>query len=168
LSFGHNPDIYFIDLVSGTRRRITSDPGIETEVTWSPDGRSIAFTSDRGGTARVYTLAVDGGAPHQVSAYGKQTSNPSYSPDGKTLAVVVDEGRDSRIGLIRLDTGAFEFASGGPRDEKPSFAPDGGTLVYAAEDDRRGQLKIRAPGGNLRPLHADQDVREPAWSPYLN
>jgi len=168
LSFGHNPDIWFIDLASGARRHVTSDPGIETEVSWSPDGNSIAYTSDRGGTARVYTLAVNGGTPHQLPAYGKQTSNPSFSPDGKSLAVVVDEGRDSRLGLIHLNSGAFEFLSSGPRDEKPSFAPNGAMLVYAAEDERRGQLKIRALDGSLRQLHPEEDVREPAWSPYLN
>jgi TolB protein len=172
LSFGHNPDIYFIDVDSGTRRRITSDAGIETETSWSPDGKAIAFTSDRGGAARVYTLDIDGGAPREMPAYGKQTSNPSFSPDGKMLAVVVNEGRDSRIGMIHLDSrpsaGSFEFISSGPRDEKPSFAPNGASLVYAAEDDRRGQLKIRAPGGSLRQIHGDEDVREPAWSPYLN
>ena len=168
LSFGHNPDIYFIDVASGTRRRITTDPGIETEVSWSPDGKRIAFTSDRGGVARVYVMDVDGGSPRQLPAYGKQTSNPSFSPDGKSLAVVVDEGRDSRIGLIHIDSGDFEFISAGPRDEKPSFAPNSAMLIYAAEDDRRGQLKVRAIGGYLRQLHADEDVREPAWSPYLN
>ena len=168
LSFGHNPDIYFIDLASGTRRRVTTDPGIETEVSWAPDGKSIAFTSDRGGVARVYTMSVDGSSLRQLPAYGKQTSNPSFSPDGKAIAVVVDQGGDSRIGLLHLDTGSFEFISGGPRDEKPSFAPNGAMLIYAAEDARRGQLKIRALGGYLRPLHADEDVREPAWSPYRN
>lgn len=168
LSFGHNPDIYFIDVASGTRRRITTDPGIETEVSWSPDGKNIAFTSDRGGVARVYTMSIDGGSAKQLPAYGKQTSNPSFSPDGKSIAVVVDQGSDSRIGLINLDSGAFDFVSGGPRDEKPSFAPNGAMLVYAAEDARRGQLKIRALGGYLRQLHAEEDVREPAWSPYRN
>lgn len=168
LSFGHNPDIYFIDVASGARRRVTSEAGIDTEVSWSPDGKRIAFTSDRGGVARVYVMDVDSGSPRQLPAYGKQTSNPCFSPDGKSLAVVVDEGRDSRIGLIHLDSGAFEFVSGGPRDEKPSFAPNSALLIYAAEDDRRGQLKVRALGGYLRQLHADEDVREPAWSPYLN
>jgi TolB protein len=168
LSFGHNPDIYFIDVDSGTRRRITSDPGIETEVNWSPDGKTIAFTSDRSGAARVYTMAVDSGTPHALPAFGKQVSNPCFSPDGKSLAVVVDQGHESRIGLINLESGGFEWISGGPRDEKPSFSPNGALLVYAAEDERRGQLKIRALGGTLRPLHADEDVREPAWSPYLD
>jgi TolB protein len=168
LSFGHNPDIYFIDLDSGTRRRITSDAGIETEVCWAPDGKTIAFTSDHSGSARVYTLAVNGGSPRQMPAYGKQTSNPSFSPDGKSLAVVVDQGGVSRIGLISLGSGVIDFISDGPRDEKPSFSPNGTLLVYAAEDERRGQLKIRGLDGSLRQLHPEEDVREPAWSPYLN
>jgi TolB protein len=166
MSFGRNPDIYIVDVASGRRRRLTDSPAIDTEASWSPDGNTIAFTSDRGGTARVYTIGADGSGLRQQPAFGRQTSNPCFSPDGGSLAVVVDEGRDSRIGLIRLGSGHVDLISSGPRDEKPSFAPNGNMLVYSAQDDRLGQLKIRALGGSQWPLHAEEDLREPAWSPY--
>ena len=168
LSFGHNPDIYIIDVATGARHRITSDAAIETEAAWSPDGRTIAFTSDRSGPARVYTMNADGSEVRMMPLFGKQTSNPCFSPDGKTLAIVVDEGRDSRIGLLRLDSGALDFISAGPRDEKPSFSPNGAMLLYASEDARRGQIKVRSFDGSLSEVHGDEDVREPAWSPYLD
>lgn len=168
LSFGHNPDIYVIDLATGARHRITSDAAIETEAAWSPDGRTIAFTSDRSGPARVYTMNADGSEVRMLPPFGKQTSNPCFSPDGKTLAIVVDEGRDSRIGLLHLDSGTLDFISAGPRDEKPGFSPNGAMLLYASEDARRGQIKLRGFDGTLSEVHGDEDVREPAWSPYLD
>ena len=169
LSLGHNPDIYLIDLASGGKRRLTSDAAIETETTWSPDGRTLAFTSDRSGTPRVYTMSADGGAPRPLPELGRQSANPCYSPDGKTLAMVVESGGRFRVGLLGLDSGRYETVSNGPRDEKPSFAPNGTALVFAAQDGTLGTLKVRQlDGTQLRELRDNGDLREPAWSPYLN
>jgi TolB protein len=169
LSLGHNPDIYLIDLASGGKRRLTSDAAIETETTWSPDGRTLAFTSDRTGVPRVYTMSVDGGAARPLAAIGKQSANPCYSPDGRSLAMVADIGGRFRVGLLHLDSERFDTLSGGPRDEKPSFAPNGTTLVYAAQDGLLGTLKVRRlDTGESRELRGDGDMREPAWSPYIN
>lgn len=169
LSLGRNPDIYLIDLASGGKRRLTSDAAIETETTWSPDGRTLAFTSDRGGTPRVYTMSADGGAPRALPELGRQSANPCYSPDGKTLAMVVESGGRFRVGLLRLDSERFDTISSGPRDEKPSFAPNGAALVFAAQDGTLGTLKIRQLDGiQLRELRDSGDLREPAWSPFIN
>ena len=168
LSFEHNPDIYLIDPDTGNRRRITFSPGIDTEAAWSPDGQTIAFTSDRSGTARVYTMNADGSGVRPMPAYGKQTSNPRFSPDGRSLAMVIYQGHGSRIGLLHLDTDRFEYVSGGPRDESPSFAPDGSRLLYSSQDERLGALKIRGADGVTQEISDGEDLREAAWSPYLN
>lgn len=169
LSLGHNPDIYLIDLANGGRRRLTSDAAIETETTWSPDGRTLAFTSDRSGVPRVYTMSADGGAAHPLPAIGKQSANPCYSPDGRSLAMVADIGGRFRVGLLHLDSERFDTLSGGPRDEKPSFAPNGAMLVYAAQDGLLGTLKVRRlDTGESREIRDEGDLREPAWSPFIN
>ncbi len=169
LSLGRNPDIYVIDLASGGKRRLTSDAAIETETTWSPDGRTLAFTSDRSGTPRVYTMSADGGAPRPLPELGRQSANPCYSPDGKTLAMVVESGGRFRVGLLRLDSGRYDNLSSGPRDEKPSFAPNGAALVFASQDGALGTLKVRQlDGTQLRELRDGGDLREPAWSPFIN
>lgn len=169
LSLGHNPDIYVIDLASGGKQRLTSDAAIETETTWSPDGRSLAFTSDRSGTPRVYVMNADGSGLRGLPALGRQNANPCYSPDGRTLAMVVESGGRFRVGLLRLDSERFDTISSGPRDEKPSFAPNGSALVFAAQDATLGTLKIRQlDGTQLRELRAEGDLREPAWSPFIN
>lgn len=169
LSLGRNPDIYVIDLATGGKRRLTSDAAIETETTWSPDGRTLAFTSDRSGTPRLYTMSADGGAPRPLPELGRQSANPCYSPDGNSLAMVVESGGRFRVGLLRLDSGRYDSLSSGPRDEKPSFAPNGTALVFAAQDGQLGTLKVRQlDGTQLRELRADGDLREPAWSPYIN
>jgi TolB protein len=169
LSLGRNPDIYVIDLASGGKRRLTSDAAIETETSWSPDGRTLAFTSDRSGTPRVYTMSADGGPARALPALGRQDANPCYAPDGRSLALVVESGGRFRVGLLHLDSERFDTLSTGPRDEKPSFAPSGTALVYAAQDGLLGTLKVRALDGSpSRELRGDGDLREPAWSPYLN
>jgi len=65
---GLNDDIYVINADgTGTPARVTNDPAFDFTPVWSPDGRSIAFLSDRDGDQDVYVLRVGGGGPFQVT-----------------------------------------------------------------------------------------------------
>ncbi len=57
LSKGGNPDIYVMDLGSKQLTQLTNHFGIDTEPTWSADGASLYFTSDRGGRPQIYRMA---------------------------------------------------------------------------------------------------------------
>lgn len=80
---GDNLDIYLQSLRDGAIRRITSDPSDEREPTLSPDGRWIAWRSDRfaGG---VYVAPADGSAPPRWIA--NQGRRPRFSPDSRQIA----------------------------------------------------------------------------------
>ena len=62
--------------------------GIDTEPRFSPDGQSIYFTSDRGGTPQIYRMPASGGEPQRVTFEGSYNVSPRISPDGKTLAYI--------------------------------------------------------------------------------
>jgi TolB protein len=55
-----NADIYVMDADGTNQVRLTSDPAIDRFVTWSPDGKKLAFTSNRSGDDEIYVMNVDG------------------------------------------------------------------------------------------------------------
>ena len=65
--------------------RLTFDAGLQAEPTWSPDGRFIAYSSDKAGNADIWVQSVDGGRPVQVTTASAHDWQPDWSPDGKML-----------------------------------------------------------------------------------
>ena len=66
--------------------RLTFDPGLQTDVTFSRDGRSIAYASDRAGNFDIWVQSLDGGEARQLTKSPAQESQPDWSSDGKSIA----------------------------------------------------------------------------------
>jgi len=157
-----------IDVASGARRQLTQHFAIDTEPTWSPDGKQIAFTSDRGGQPQIYVVSSSGGEAKRVTFEGKQNLRPRYSPDGKLLALVNVDESGYRIAALDLASRDLRILSSGPLDESPSFAPNGAVVIYAAQGKQGAELATVTVDGRIRQrLSQPGDVREPAWSPLI-
>ena len=74
--------------------RITFDDGLQIGATWSPDGRYIAYSSDRGGKFDIWVQQVSGGDPVQVTKGPGHHWQPDWSPDGKYIAYRSEEGEE--------------------------------------------------------------------------
>lgn len=164
-----NLDIHVLDLTSQVMTRLTDDAAIDTEAAWSPDGRTIYFTSDRAGGPQVYRVPAKGGeAPKRVSFGVGYASRPRLSPDGTLLAMAVREGSAYRIGVQDLASGQLRVLSRGTLDESPSFAPNGAQLIYATRERGQGVLQIVSVDGQVtQRLRVERgSVREPVWGPF--
>lgn len=165
-----NVDVYVLTLATQELTRLTDSPAIDTEPSWLPDGRSVYFTSDRGGGPQVYKVAATAGGPAQrVTFEGAYNARPRVAPDGKSLAVVTLDRGAYRIAVLDLERGGTRVLTHGRLDESPSFAPNGAALIYATRDGRRGVLATASVDGRVQQQLAggEGDIREPAWSPYL-
>jgi dipeptidyl aminopeptidase/acylaminoacyl peptidase len=80
-------DVWIIDLLRGTKTRLTFDPADDPVAVWSPDGTRIAFTSDRLGQRDIYQKLSDGTEPEELLLGGKGEEKlvDDWSPDGKYL-----------------------------------------------------------------------------------
>ena len=172
LSKSGHPEIYVMDLATRQLTQITNHYSINTEAVWMPDGKSLLFTSDRGGKPQIYQVPVTGGEPTRFSFQGAYNAHATISYDGKKVAMAQGNASVYRIALLDRSSGSGRWLmlSPGNLDESPSFAPNASMVMYAAKEGGRGVLYAVSADGRVRQrlVLADGDVREPAWSPFRN
>jgi len=106
------PQLWLLDVATGDARNLTPSKKAERAPQFSPDGKTLAFLSNRDGKTQVYTMPVDGTAPVALTArkYGVQSFH--WSPDGRTIAYL-----------------AKDDAAPAP-DSGPQIADDAGNLAH--------------------------------------
>jgi Tol biopolymer transport system component len=82
---GPNTSVHVISADGGVPRRLTTGPFIDKRATFSRDGRSIYFPSNRSGTWEIWKIPASGGTPVQITLDGEDRECPQESPDGKFL-----------------------------------------------------------------------------------
>ena len=174
-----NSEIYLANADGTSVRRLTNHAGADVEPAWSPDGKRIAFVSDRGGLGPdIYIMDADGSNVVRRTEKGTGSA-PSWSPDGMKIAF-----SKLREGNYRVHVMSVDGESGDPTpighnrgwNAHPAWSPDGKRIafvsdweafdfvydVYAVnEDDSQVTTLIRGPflTGAVR-LHF-----QPSWSP---
>ena len=107
-------DLYVIDVASGTVRQMTNDRFADLQPAWSPDGRTIAFVTDRGpgtdfdrlvyASTRLALMDAETGETEPLSLFaGAKHINPAWSPDGRSLYFISDRGGYNDV--FRLEVG---------------------------------------------------------------
>jgi Tol biopolymer transport system component/imidazolonepropionase-like amidohydrolase len=136
-------NIYVMPIAGGRATRLTEGPGLNVQPRFSPDGKRIAFTSDRGGIDNLWIMDVDGRNPHQISLEAeRQVNNPIWTPDGRYLI-----GRKHYRNTRSLGAGEmWMYHTGGgtglqvtkrrnwQQDAgEPAISPDGRYLFYSED-----------------------------------
>ena len=146
--------------------RVTNFAGVQTQPSLSPDGRSVAFVSNRDGHYNLYVGLISGGSLVQITRDPNLKSHPSWSPDGSTIAFA----RLNESGV--WDVWVVPALGGTPRRvilnaTDPAWSPDGHSLAY--EDWSTGTIWVSsASGQNGRQLLSTEPGRfptEPRFSP---
>ena len=149
-------------------RRISQSAGIDTEPVFSPDGQSLYFTSDRGGSPQIYRMPAGGGEAQRVTFEGTYNVSPRISPNGKLLAYISRNSGKFQVTTFDLATRQTQIITDSDKDESPSFAPNGRMLLLATVVGGRGVLSAVSSDGRIKQRLSISagDVREPAWGPF--
>ncbi len=154
VAFTYGGDVWVTDLSGQKTLRLTSTPAVESNPHFSPDGKWIAFSSNRSGNHSVYIVSVDGGTPKRLTWHPGASMARGWTADGKH--VLYSSSRDSApTGYDRLWTVSVE---GGPSSmvtkqwgTDGSFSQDGKQIVIDRMD--RWDMEWRNyRGGQNTPL----------------
>ncbi|MCL4424086.1 MAG: S9 family peptidase [Firmicutes bacterium] len=101
---------------------------------WSPDGRRIAFISDRSGFAEIWEVSLPEGQTHPLLENGREEEWLAWSPGGSELAFVENENGSLGLALFDRNTGDIKFVRRGPQViSRPRWSSDGEKLAYLEE-----------------------------------
>lgn len=147
IAFSLLGDIYTLPLAGGTATRISSGRAWDVQPRFSPDGREIAFTSDRAGGNNLWRMKSDGSGATQVTEENfRLFNNPVWTPDGQFLIGRKHFTSERSLGagelwLIHRDGGDGLQLTKRKNDQmdlgEPAVSPDG-RYVYYSEDVSSG------------------------------
>ncbi len=103
--------IYIVDLATGQRRALTSEPAGSYDPAWSPDGRWIAFVSRAEGGTNIWIIRPDGSDRRRLSAGGADRGT-AWSPDGDRLAFLRLHGSGYSLFYVDLTAAGGGFTAG--------------------------------------------------------
>ncbi|MYD09475.1 MAG: S9 family peptidase [Chloroflexi bacterium] len=145
--------LFLLDCATGETRQMTGGRAVDAGARWSPDGKSIAFISNRDGKPQLYLLPADGGEARQLTRFKRGAGGGlAWSPDGGKIAFCAKpdaEAADLSREPYRVDRTVYRFDGVG-------YLDDAVNDIYVLE----------LASGNLTRLTADRSHNSnPRWSP---
>src|SRR5687767_2230865 len=142
------PVLAILDVADGDVVREIEVPqvGEILNPTWSPDGKSIAFSATVGGDSDLFIYTLDSNAPKRITTDLYADLQPAWSPDGRRIAFVTDrfttqastlEAGDYRLALYDVDSGRISAVTTFPQGKSinPQWTPDSRRVFFVADQN---------------------------------
>ncbi len=166
--FSARGDIFSVPTEFGATRDLTGTPGVdEDHPAWSPDGKTVVYTTDVNGSQQLAERDAEGGPERLITAFKTgYFYTPVFAPDGKSLAV---SDAEHRLWLVGMAGGAPHQVALDKQGEihDQSFSPDSRWLAFSqsAFDGRRDLYLYEISSGTLTRLGEGREVDYgPVWS----
>lgn len=145
--------MHLLDRATGETRQLTSGRSVDAGARWSPDGKTIAFVSDRDGKPQVYLFPAAGGEPRQLTRFKRGIGGGlAWSPDGSKIAF-----------CAKPDAAAEDLSSEPYRVDRTVYRFDG--MGYL-DDEVNDIYVLDLAGGDIARLTDDRSHNcNPRWSP---
>ncbi|MDP9267906.1 MAG: protein kinase [Acidobacteriota bacterium] len=166
-----NSDIWVLDLVRGTRNRLTFQGGPNAGASWSPDGKQVLFMSGRSGHLNLYVKPADGGGEEQALLPPPASDRilGEMTRDGKYVVYFEGSaGGDTDIWAVPMqgERKPFKVIASPVFDTDPTVSPDGQWIAYASNSSGRADIYVsRFPDGTGKWQVSTVGGAVPRWSP---
>jgi Tol biopolymer transport system component len=149
--------------------RFTFDGNANNRPVWTPDGKHIAFYSNKEGILNLFWQKADGsGGLEQLISSPTLQVPQSFSPDGQWLAFQnIDAATSTDIWVLRMrDRKAQPFLRTSFIEGNARFSPDGDWLAYVSDESGRSEVYVQSfPGPGAKRQISTEGGTEPAWNP---
>lgn len=169
IAFDDQQDLYVMDADGANICRLTHDAAHNSNPTWSPDGKQLAFFSSRAGRDGIYVMQADGSNVRSVRAIS-QYGGLDWSADGQYLAFVAPD-EHSYLSVMDVDGSNERRVTDLAVYGRVSWSPDGKSIALVTWSDNWTQVSILDANGSNQRIVADgrmagtADYQNPAWSP---
>ena len=159
-------DIWILDVAGGASTRFTSDPGREDFPAWSPDGKTIAFSSERGGKLDLYAKPADGsGEAKLLLKSDEPKSVERWTNDGRFLLFDSTDPTSLHMWALPMPGGGKPLPLLQSEDQEgvARVSPDGRWMAYTSTESGTPENFVRpfAPGASAGPAVAGPGVGGP-------
>ncbi len=163
-------DLFVMDYDGFGPKRVTSDRKLSLMPTWSPDQRSVVYTTYRQNSQEIVQIELNKGKKRILVPPESLNITPAFSPNGRLLTYASARQGNSDIFTMSLRTKEKKkkrLTFHASADLSPTWAPDGQKLAFTSDRSGRPQIYImNADGSNIRRLTFDGPYNaSPAWSP---
>jgi Tol biopolymer transport system component len=170
---GGNMDIWLYDVARGLPRRFTFDPASDFEAVWSPDGRTIVFSSGRKGHFDLYRKSASGSVEEEPLYTDNLEKRPtSISPDGKSLLyfTVGDPKTGNDLWILPDPLGPpgtakpYSLLQSQSNELNGMFSPDGHWIAYQSDETGRYEIYVAPfPGPGAKRQISTSGGLVPRW-----
>ncbi len=168
--------IYVMNADGSGQTRLTDNSAIDGAPSWSPDGRRIAFHSDRDDPDRsddyriagIYVMNADGSGQTRLTDNSATDASPSWSPDGRRIAFTSYRDGNGEIYVMNADgSGQTRLTHISATDAAPSWSPDGRRIAFHSNRDWYWEIYVMNADsfGQTRPTGNSAVGADPSWSP---
>jgi TolB protein len=168
---GRAKEIYIVGMDGKDLRKVTNNRSFNLFPRWSPDGRSLSFTSFRTGLPVIYLRNVETGAEKEIVRAGDAKAPGGFSPDGDWLYYSVSHAGNSDILRARVAGGSTEkVVSGWGLEVSPSVSPDGSRIAFVSDRGGSPRIYVKSVGSSeeTRVSPGGGFATSPSWSPAGN
>ncbi len=147
-------EIFTAPVEEGDLKQLTDSPARDRSVNYAPDGKSIAFVSDRSGREEIYVTATDGGGEAlQVTDIDTLKLGYRWSPDAKEIAFATSDGRLRKVDTATKKVTELDSSNYG-NISTPMWSPDGKWIAYSKSDvSRTADIYLIASSGAEKDAH---------------